>query len=484
VPVPFSYTENGDAARREIPLQKSSDKNDFKKTLRSVLDACADCDTCRFLMDESCLLFPELYRLYDREKAQGRVVAEDELQRLSELCTLCGLCPCPDIRADVIRGKTERVRTHGMPRPTRLLADVQHWGQLSALAPSFLNRLLSFAPACRLAKKAAGIHPQRRLPQLPDESFFAWARRKRLDQAPHQGPKVAYFAGCSAGYLFPEVARATVAVMARNSINVFVPPQQCCGMPTLLEGDEATTLRRVRSNLKFLLETVRDGFDVVCSCPTCGFLMKVLLKERAYYSEAYQHAVCAGTDEIKVPGAARGRPGLVCLKKSMYEKIMRDDGYFSSLDPLERIALSETIMDAGEYLGRLHQDEGLDLCYGELRGRMAYYAPCHQREQGIGSPYLELLTRIPGLTIEPVGGTMDCCGMGGSLGFKKDFYASSTRLALPLVQKLRAVEPEAVITDCLSCRLQFQHLLPYPVYHPVEILSRAYKKSKSPNEAN
>jgi Fe-S oxidoreductase len=305
-----------------------------------------------------------------------------------------------------------------------------------------------------------------------------------LDQAPHQGPKVAYFAGCSAGYLFPEVARATVAVMARNGINVFVPPQQCCGMPTLLEGDEATTLRRVRSNLKFLLETVRDGFDVVCSCPTCGFLMKVLLKERAYYSEAYQHAVCAGTDEIKVPGAARGRPGLVCLKKSMYEKIMRDDGYFSSLDPLERIALSETIMDAGEYLGRLHQDEGLDLCYGELRGRMAYYAPCHQREQGIGSPYLELLTRIPGLTIEPVGGTMDCCGMGGSLGFKKDFYASSTRLALPLVQKLRAVEPEAVITDCLSCRLQFQHLLPYPVYHPVEILSRAYKKSKSPNEAN
>ncbi|RKY10798.1 MAG: FeS-binding protein, partial [Planctomycetota bacterium] len=79
------------------------------KTVRSVLDACTDCDICRFLMDESCLLFPELYRLYDKEKEEGHPVSEDELQRLSELCTLCGLCPCPNIRGDVIQAKTERV---------------------------------------------------------------------------------------------------------------------------------------------------------------------------------------------------------------------------------------------------------------------------------------------------------------------------------------------------------------------------------------
>ena len=39
-----------------------------EKTARQVLDACADCDVCRFLMDTSCLFFPELYRLYDRRK--------------------------------------------------------------------------------------------------------------------------------------------------------------------------------------------------------------------------------------------------------------------------------------------------------------------------------------------------------------------------------------------------------------------------------
>ena len=83
-----------------------------EKVIRNVLEACADCDTCRFLMDESCLLFPELYRLYDKEKEQGCAAGDDELRRLSERCTLCGLCRCPNIRADVIRGKIERVRTN------------------------------------------------------------------------------------------------------------------------------------------------------------------------------------------------------------------------------------------------------------------------------------------------------------------------------------------------------------------------------------
>jgi glycerol-3-phosphate dehydrogenase subunit C len=38
-----------------------------EKKARKVLDECADCDVCRFLMEADCLVFPELYRLYDKE---------------------------------------------------------------------------------------------------------------------------------------------------------------------------------------------------------------------------------------------------------------------------------------------------------------------------------------------------------------------------------------------------------------------------------
>lgn len=274
-----------------------------------------------------------------------------------------------------------------------------------------------------------------------------------------------------------------MAILQPYGVAVFVPPQQCCGMPTLVEGDEKTTLRRARFNLNVLLDAVRDGFDVVCSCPTCGFLMKELLGYRAYYAEAYQRKVDAGVDEIKVPDARKSAAdGFVRLKKSMYEKILNDDGYFSGFDPLERIALSENVTDVGTYLERLQPNAALNQGVGRLEGRMAYYAPCHQRELGVGSPYLDLLTKITGLRIEPVGGPFDCCGMGGSLGFKKDFHDASLRLASPLIRKIQAAAPETIVTDCLSCRLQFQHFLPFPVLHPLEVISSALEKADAGKE--
>lgn len=123
-------------------MRASSDHGGGQATIRGVLDGCADCDTCRFLMDECCLFFPELYRLYDREKEQGIVAGKQDLRRLSELCTLCGLCPCPEIPMQVIQSKTERVRAEGMPLAINLLADMQRFGRLGLLAPKVINRML------------------------------------------------------------------------------------------------------------------------------------------------------------------------------------------------------------------------------------------------------------------------------------------------------------------------------------------------------
>jgi hypothetical protein len=69
------------------------EKIDPEKTARQVLDACADCDVCRFLMDTSCLFSPELYRLYDREMEGRKPIASDirELnpERLVTDCLSC-----------------------------------------------------------------------------------------------------------------------------------------------------------------------------------------------------------------------------------------------------------------------------------------------------------------------------------------------------------------------------------------------------------
>ena len=96
-----------------------------EKTAREVLDACADCDVCRFLMDTSCLFFPELYRLYDREMEGRKKITSEELRRLVDLCNFCGQCTCPNIRAGIIEAKTQFVERDGLKFGVRFIEDVE-----------------------------------------------------------------------------------------------------------------------------------------------------------------------------------------------------------------------------------------------------------------------------------------------------------------------------------------------------------------------
>jgi len=442
--------------------------------MRGIVELCADCDTCRFMMDVDCVFFPELYRLWDLEKERGEELTEEDLRRLARLCTFCGLCPCPRIPMDVMEAKSRFVEKEGLSLATRILADVPRLYRWCRISPRLVSTMQSSRALSPLLRKAAGLHADRELPPFAEEDFFRWAESQQLTHRSPGTRNVAYFAGCTAGFLFPQIGRATVRILQRNGISVYTPPQQCCGMPQLVEGDRNGAMLRASANVRQFLASVQAGDDLVCSCPTCGFFMKVLLKERAYYSAAYQHSVGAADDELKLP--ADGVRRHMILKKSVYKDILKDDGYFSSLDPMERINIAERFNDAGEYLSRLRADARLDMSFARIDGRVAYFAPCHQREQKMGRPYFELLGLIPGLNIEMVSDT-ECCGMGGNFGFKGDFHAHSLTIGRPLFEKISKVKPQAIITDCMSCRLQFQHVLPYAVFHPLEILAQAYQQN-------
>ena len=73
--------------------------------------------------------------------------------------------------------------------------------------------------------------------------------------------------------------------------------------------------------------------------------------------------------------------------------------------------------------------------------------------------------------MDVVDDTYDCCGMGGIMGFKRDFHAHSLKLGAPVVAKIEALEPDMVVTDCLSCRLQLAHMTALVVRHPLEVLA-------------
>ena len=449
-------------------------------TIRSVVDACVDCDVCRYLMDTSCLFFPELYRLYDKEIETGEKGRPEELRQLVDLCNFCALCPCPNIRADIMQAKTGYIETEGLKFGVRTLEDVERIGKWCGRYPRIANALSRNRLCGGVLKLVMGIHGCRDFPEFPIENFSRWARRRKLDARVKGKPKkkIAYFAGCTARYLFPEVPRAVVSVLEKNGVHVHYPPQKCCGMPTMLEGDRKLTLEFVQYNIDRLYELVEDGYSIVCSCPTCGYMLKTVLKEGAYYSAEYQELVGADQNSIKIPSdkdtSNPGSKKYVTLQRSIYGNILKDEGVFSGISPRKRIGVAENTFDLGEYLSDLNDRGEMVTQFGPVQGRIAYYPPCHQREQEIGRPYPGLMAMIPGIVVEPVDWSHYCCGMAGIMGFKREFHVSSLKIGERLVGKITTLNPDRLVTDCLSCRIQFKQSTLHAVCHPIEILKEAY----------
>ncbi len=445
--------------------------------MRKVVDACTDCDCCRYILDTSCQFFPKIYELWDREKETGRQINAKELRQLADLCNYCALCPCPNIREDIITAKTGFIDREGLAPHIRTLEDVERVGKLCGALPGITNLFLQQKSTGSLIKRFLGINPERKLPVFPKENFPAWAKRNGLVRKTRasNNHKVAYFAGCTARHIFPEVPKAVVRVLEEQGIAVYYPEQHCCGMPSMLEGDRKLTLELADKLINQLAEIVADGYEIVCSCSTCGYLLKNALREGAYYAEAYQKLV--GGDEQHliipdetVPNKIQHRK----LAKNIYSEILKDEGYFSSIDPLKRIRVAENTYDLGEYLLLLHREGKLTRPEFSVSGKLVYYPPCHLREQEIGTPYLELLSLIPGITIHSFPSTFYCCGIAGIMGFKNDFHAASVQMGRPLMEKINQMDPDILLTDCLSCRLQFNQMSTYPVQHPIEILQQSY----------
>ncbi|MBF0573684.1 MAG: FeS-binding protein [Desulfamplus sp.] len=494
-----------------------------------IIETCTNCDVCRMHMEDDCLFFPELYRLYDESEESGISIKKSDLRNLVDLCTMCGLCPCPEIRSNIIISKTAYVNQENSLNSihqirSNILSNVESIGKLCGIAPSLANKLNRLKPTAALVKRIAGIHQDLQLPRVPKEDFFKWAYAKGFsgenklniynvfnskqsldkdtkssskqlfnhsEDKANKKLKVAYFSGCSASYFFPEVAKAVVNILVHNGIEVVVPQQKCCGMPLMVEGNQKAALENLRFNMKTIINAIDRGYDIVCSCPTCGFFFKNIIKENAFYSAEYQSIAGVDSRYMKIPLSSRGNKtsllgtiekdtneNFTLVHKSTYQHILKDDGYFAQLNPLDRIKISERVMDFGQYLFALHSQGKLKTDFQPLKITASYYAPCHQREQYIGQPYLKLLEYVPSLTIKLIGGSMDCCGIGGHLGFKKTFHEKSLKSGEPLFTKIKSSDTQSIITDCLSCRFQFENFILkqrdstiQKVFHPVEILA-------------
>ncbi len=451
--------------------------------LRDEIAKCRRCEACRELVDTSCLVFPLMFRLVDEERDTGEKISSEDLIQMVNLCNLCGICPCRDIRFAILNRKTEYVDQHGLEFKVRVIEGVERIGKLGGAFPRLTNILLQHKVSRGVMQNLLGIHQERRFPRFPNPDFGQWWRAHKPATGKYSAArrKVAYFAGCTARYLFPEVATATVEVFEKSDVEVYVPPQQCCGMPTLLEGDRRSTVDFVSDNVERWTDIIEQGYNIICSCPTCGYMLKTVISAGAQGYRLKWLLDESNGDYVEMPVGRSmfvhvhpQADGILRVPKQYVESLVKDISYFTAIDPEKRLKISENTYDVGEYLRMLYQANEVDTKFGRFDVEAVYYPPCHLREQRIESPYQDLLNLIPGFQMQPINGNY-CCGNAGIMGFKKEFYQNSIKIAGRLISKIKKINPEMLTTECLSCRLQFNQLTPYEVRHPVEIIRESYK---------
>lgn len=233
--------------------------------------------------------------------------------------------------------------------------------------------------------------------------------------------KVAYFAGCAANYIEPEVGMATILVLEKNGFHSVFPKQNCCAVPQLAYGNRRSFFRHAEANVRSLAEV---GCDIVTACTSCALAIK------------------------------RDYPRL--------------------LNSQEARAVAARTCDIMEYLVRLRTNNALNTDFRPMKLNILYHAPCHLRVLGaeLIESRLKLIRLIPGISVTWV--DRGCCGMAGTFGVKRSNYAMSTTIGRALFEEIKRLAPDIVITECPGCKMQIGQGTGITVTHPILIVKEAY----------
>ncbi len=391
-------------------------------------DVCIRCATCMAVCPVSRVtpLFPG-----PKQAGPGaerfRRPDEPSVDEWIDLCIGCHLCDmvCSsgvNISELNLIAKAKYLDERGRPFRDWLLTHIHLLGQLGSFFSSIVNRLLKNPTVRWLLEALLKIDRRREFPGYQSPTFRRWFK----EHHPKGDKKIAYFYGCYTNTNEVDVGKATVQVLEINGFEVTLPPQRCCGIPMLGNGDFKGARKMGLYNVPSLHKTIRSGADIVFSSTSCGHMIK------HEYSRF-----------LAIPGADE---------------------------------LAEHIFDVFEFLRNLKETRNLYTNFKETPLKVAYFAPCHLRSLGIGLPALDILRLIPALQIDNI--EADCCGLGGTFGFKKEKYEISQEIGKDLKEAIDRLKPEFVLTDCEGCRMQIRHLTGLKVFHPIQLLRDALHRKK------
>ena len=239
-------------------------------------DACIRCATCMAICPVS-----RVTALFPGPKQAGpgaerfRRPDDPSVDQWIDLCIGCHLCDmvCSsgvNISELNLIAKAKYLDEKGRTFRDGILSQIYLFGWFGSLFSRVANRLLRSSTIKWILDSLFNIDRRRELPLYQSPTFRQWFRGH-----PTKGNrKIAYFYGCYINTNEVDVGKATVQVLEANGFEVTLPPQRCCGIPMLGNGDFKGARRLGLWNIPSLLHTIRSGSDIVFSSTSCGHMIK------------------------------------------------------------------------------------------------------------------------------------------------------------------------------------------------------------------
>ena len=216
--------------------------------------------------------------------------------------------------------------------------------------------------------------------------------------------RVALFVTCLVDLMRPAVGFATLRLLESAGCTVVVPERQtCCGQPAWSAGEAVLARELARKNITDL-----EGYDYV----------------------VIPSASCA--DHIK----------------NAYPELLAE-----TPDWAEKAAdLATRTFELTSFLVDVLQ---VDSVPGSFTGTVTYHDSCKGlRQLGIKKQPRQLLAGMPGVSLQEMEGSEECCGFGGS--FSAKFGEISTVIVERKCAAIAATGADAVLGGDLGCLLNIE----------------------------
>jgi iron-sulfur cluster protein len=368
--------------------------------------------------------------------------------RFSELCTGCTRCvnQCP-VRIDIpwlnsnLRERiNERDAENSTSRLQKALASSEtkaplqktffgrydlfgKWGSRLAPVSNWINRL----PVNRaLMEASVGVDRRRELPPFASKTLAQLAKPYRSKSSAPRG-RIALFPDIFTNYGSPERGLAAIEVFKALDIDVALTPVSADGRASLSQGLLRTAKQQAQRSSEMLAKYIRDGREIIIIEPSALAMFR--LDNRHF------------------------------LDKGLFDEVRAHT--FEAVEYLWRI-LQERQLDAAELFPASRHPLGT---------RLFYHSHCQQKTIGAAAP-TEALLRAAGFDVAT--SQVECCGMAGSFGYKKEFYELSMAVGEDLFSQVRAAEgnggQRTLVATGTSCQEQLHAGLQREVLHPMELL--------------